>query len=244
MRLGHIVEHIVEEHCNISTDTNPEGWVDTSDIDTTNSTRVNRYNFHATNNMWSALQNVGRNEFYYLYFDKLNALHYIPHPMFGTLPNPVMEFTAAFCSGAPTVQINAAKKVSQVTLKAVDEDGTVYTSKYPDTPADEGRPLELTRIRVGGAAPQARLDVLVRRVYDWETRDYTVEWPAPGWSGFFFELLDRVEVSYTGTSANGVDIDWTQKKFWIHRIQMGPGEGQTGLTRFTLEEEPTITAPP
>jgi len=104
----------------------------------------------------------------------------------------------------------------------------------------------LTRIRVGGgaAACQARLDVLARRVYDWETRDYTVEWPAPGWSGFFFELLDRVELTYTGTSANGVDVDWTQKKFWVHRMQMGPGEGLTGLTRFTLEEEPELSPAP
>jgi len=194
--------------------------------------------------MWSALQNVARNEFYYLYFDKLNALHYIPHPMFGTLPTPVMEFTADFCADRPVVKPRAQKKVSTVMLKAVDEDGTVYTSEYPATPADEGRPKELTRIRVGGAAPQARLDVLVRRVYDWETRDYTVEWPAPGWSGFFFDLLDRVELSYTGTSANGVHLDWYQKKFWIHRIQMAPGPGLTGMTRFLLEEEPTITPPP
>lgn len=245
MRIGHIIEHIIEDHTNISTTTNTEGWVDTSDIDTTNSTRVNRYNVHASNNMWSTLQNISRNEFYYLYFDKLNALHYIPNPMFdAVLPTPVMEFTGAFCAGKPTVRIRAQKKVSQVTLKAVDEDGTVYTSKYPDTPADEGRPKELTRIRVGGAAPQARLNVLVRRVYDWETRDYTVEWPAPGWSGFHFELLDRVQITYTGTSANGVDIDWYQKDFWLHRLQMGPGPGLTGMTRFTLEEEPTLSPAP
>lgn len=245
LRLGHIIEHILEEHSNISITTNPEGWVDTSDIDTTNSTRVNRYNFHATDNAWRALQQVARNEFYYLYFSKDNHVHYIPHPMFdAVLPTPVMEFTGDFCSGKPTVTLHAEKKVSTVMLKATDEDGTVYTSQYPATPAAEGRPRELTRIRVGGAAPQARLDALVRRVYDYETRDYTVLWPAPGWSGFFFELLDRVEVSYTGTSANGVHIDWSQKKFWIHRMQMAPGPAFTGQTMFTLEEEPTVSPAP
>jgi len=219
--------------------------VDTSDIDTTNSTRVNRYNVHQSNNMWSTLQNIARNEFYYIYFDKLNALHYLPHPMFdAVLPTPVMEFTADFCSGRPTVTERAQKKVSTVMLKAVNEDGVVYTSEYPDTPADEGRPKELTRIRVGGAAPQARLDVLVRRVYDWETRDYTVLWPAPGWAGFFFELLDRVQISYTGTSANGVELDWYQKYFWVHKIQMVPGPGLTGRTIFTLEEEPELSPAP
>ena len=245
MRIGHIIEHIIEEHCNISTTTNPEGWVDTSGIDTINSTRVNRYNVHATNNMWPALQQIARNEFYYIYFSRDNALHYIPDPMFDAVPPvPVMEFTGAFCAGKPTVKLRAQKKISTVTLKATDEDGTVYTSVYPSSPADEGHPKSLTRIRVDGAGAQARLDVLVRRVFDWETRDYTVEWPAPGWSGFFFELLDRVELTYTGTSANGVDIDWYQKKFWIHRIQMSPGPGQTGVTRFTLEEEPTISPAP
>lgn len=245
LRLGHIIKHILEEHCNISTTTNPEGWVDTaSDIDITNSTTVNRYNFHATNSGWSALQQVARNEFYYLYFSKDNVVHYIPNPMFAAaLPTPVMEFTGAFCSGRPTVTLRAEKKVSQVTLKATDEDGTVYTSQWPVSPATEGRPKELTRIRVGGAAPQVRLDALALRVYDWETRDYTVQWPAPGWAGFFFELLDRVEVSYTGTSANGVHIDWTSKEFWITRIQMSPGPGLTGRTVFTLEEEPTISVP-
>lgn len=245
MRIGHIIEHIVEEHCNISTTTNPEGWVDTTDIDVTASTRVNRYNVHATNNMWSALQTIARNEFYYIYFSRDNALHYIPHPMFDAVPPvPVMQFTDAFCAGRPTVKLRAQKKVSTVMLKAVSEDGIVYTSEYPATPADEGRPMEMTRIRVGGAAPQARLDALVRRVYDWETRNYTVEWPAPGCSGLFFDLLDRIEVTYTGTSANGVDIDWMNKKFWVHKIHITPGAGLTGMTRFTLEEEPTISPPP
>jgi len=67
-----------------------------------------------------------------------------------------------------------------------------------------------------------------------------VTWPAPGWSGLHFELLDRVWVTYTGTTANGVHIDWYQKPFWIHRIEMRPGKGFGGLTTFTLEEEPTI----
>lgn len=242
LRLGDIIRHILEEHCNIAiTATNTEGWVDTSDIDpTTTSTRVNRYNFHATNNAWRALQQVARNEFYYLYFSKDNHVHYIPHPMFGALPTPVMEFTGAFCSGKPTVTLHAEKKVSTVMLKATDEDGRVFTSQSPTTPATEGRPKELTRIRVGGGVAQARLDALAPRVYAWETRDYTVQWPAPGWSGFFFELLDRVELTYVGTSANGVHLNWTQKPFWIHKIAMSPGPAFTGRTVFTLEEEPTV----
>jgi len=242
MRIGHIIKHIVENHCNISTSTHPEGWVDTSDIDVGPppadpdcSTRVNRYNVRSTNNMWSALQNIARNEFYYIYFDKLNALHYTSHPMFDAVPPAsVMEFTADFCSGRPTVTPNAEKKVSQVVLGATDADGTVYNSQYPAQPSDEGVPKPLTRCRV---STQARLDELAQRQYFWETRDWTVQWPAPGWCGFFFELLDRVKLTYAGTTANGVEIDWTEKYFWVHRIQMNPGPGQTGQTVFTLEEE-------
>lgn len=240
MRLGHIVKHILECHCNISTATNPEGWVDTSDIDVTTSTLVDRYNFHQTNNAWSALQALARNEFYWLYFSKDNAVHYVGHPMFGTLPPPVMEFTADFCSGRPTVNVRAVKNVSQVILKAVTDDGGVLTGTWPVTPADEGQPKEMTRVRCNA---QPRLNTLAMREYDWESRTYTVEWPAPGFSGLLFELMDRVSLTYTGTAANGVHVDWTDKKFWIHRMQMAPGEGFTGQTIFTLEEEPTISAP-
>jgi len=242
MRIGHIVEHILEHHCNISTATNPEGWADTSDIDTTNSSRVNRLNVHQTNNMWAALQELARFEFYYIYFSRDNAVHYIPHPMFGTLPASVMEFTGDFCVGRPTVQIHADKKVSQVKLWATDEDGAIYTSTWPASPSGEGFPLEMRKVRVGGAAPQTRLNALVRRVYDWHNRDYTVQWTAPGLSGLFFELLDRVGVTYDGpVEPAGVHVSWSDKKFWVHRVQAVPNPGHMGQTVFTLEEEPTIS---
>jgi len=247
MRLGHIVEHILERHCNISIWTNPEGWVDTSDIDTTNSTRVNRYNWHATDNAWSALQNLARNEFYYLWFSPDNAIHYQPHPMFGAvLPDPVMDFTGDFCSGRPTVTQRSVKQVSQLTLNAIDEDGNPYTAEWPVSPADEGKPSSRTQVRVGGgaAAAQARLDALVRREFDWLNRDYTVQWPVSGLAGLFFRLLDRVTLTYAGTLANGVHFNWEQKPFWIHKMVMTPGPAYTGQTVFTLEEEPELSAAP
>ncbi len=246
MRIGHIIKHILEYHCNISSTVHAEGWVDTTDIDITTSSRINRLNFHATDNMWSALQELARFEFYHLYFSKDNAVHYIPHPMFDAVPpTEVMEFTADFCVGRPIVTENASKKVSQVTLWATDEDGRIYNSAWPASPSDEGTPLEMRKVRVGGAAPQARLDALVRRVYDWHNRDYTVQWTAPGLCGLLFDLLDRVGVTYDGpTEPAGVHINWSDKKFWVHRIHMLPREGFTGQTTFLLEEEPTISSPP
>jgi hypothetical protein len=248
MRLGHIVKHILEYHCNISSTVHPEGWVDTSDIDIINSTRLNRLNFHATDNMWAALQELARFEFYYLYFSKDNAVHYIPHPMFDVAPPAaVMEFTGDFCVGRPTVQINAQKKVSQVVLWATDEDGRIYTSTYPVSPSDEGTPLEMRKVRVGGGAgaAQARLDLLVRRAYDWHNRDYTVTWTVPGLAGFLFELMDRVALTYDGpTEPAGVHVNWNDKKFWIHQIRMRPELGFAGQTAFLLEEEPTISPAP
>lgn len=246
MRIGHIVKHILEYHTNISTTTNPEGWVDTSDIDITNSTRVNRLNVHQTNNIWAALQELARFEFYYIYFSKDNAVHYVPHPMFSAvLPTSVMEFTGDFCVGRPTVEVRADKKVSQVKLWATNEEGTIYTSTWPASPSDEGFPLEMRKVRIGGAAPQARLDALARRIYDWHNRDYTVQWTAPGLAGLLFELLDRVSLTYNGpTEPAGVHVDWSDKKFWVHRIQASPTMGFAGQTTFTLEEEPTLSAPP
>ncbi len=52
-----------------------------------------------------------------------------------------------------------------------------------------------------------------------------------------FEIADRVQVTYTGTSANGVHIDWTDKKFWIHDIKVYPDDAFGGKSVFKLEAE-------
>ena len=60
---------------------------------------------------------------------------------------------------------------------------------------------------------------------------------AAGLVGLMFELWDRVQITYTGTTQNGVHIDWTAKKFWIRDITVTPDSPFTGLSTFTLEAE-------
>ncbi len=93
---------------------------------------------------------------------------------------------------------------------------------------------ELDRIRCND---QSTLDEWARRHYYFENRPYTVRWTAPGLCGLLFEILDRVQITYTGTAANGVDVDWTEEKFWIHEITVTPDAGHGGRSEFLLEAE-------
>jgi len=68
-------------------------------------------------------------------------------------------------------------------------------------------------------------------------REHTVRWTAPGLCGLLFEILDRVSITYTGTSANGVHLDWMEKKFWIQEIDVTPDDQFGGTSTFLLEEE-------
>lgn len=84
---------------------------------------------------------------------------------------------------------------------------------------------------------QGTLNEWAERLWKYECRPYTVRWTAPGLCGLLFEIMDRVQITYTGTSANGVHIDWTNRKFWISEITVVPEEGFTGTSTFILEAE-------
>ncbi len=98
------------------------------------------------------------------------------------------------------------------------------------------RTVELSYIRCND---QSTLNEWAERRWKYENRPYTVKWTAPGFCGLLFEILDRVQITYTGTTANGVHIDWTEQKFWISEITVTPSEGFTGTSTFILEAENT-----
>lgn len=230
---------------------NPHGWIDLSGVtvepfadpgNLDGTMRVNRYNIRETNNLWETIRQIARNEFFVAYFNKENTLYYTRHPMYSaSLPDPVMTFDESFVIGKPVVHIRHNADVSdvgsvrQVMLHAVQDDGSTIHSEYPDSPTHVyGKTEEITYIRCND---QDTLDEWARVKYLFENRDVTVRWTAPGVCGLLFDLLDRVQITYTGTDANGVHIDWTEKKFWIHRIEVRPSPGFTGTTTFTLEAE-------
>lgn len=230
---------------------NPHGWITLDGVTTEpfdavarpeGSMRVDRYNVKESNNLWETIRQIAKNEFFVAYFDKENTFWYCRHPMYSSsLPTAVMEFDEDFCVGKPVVyerlnsEISEVGVLRQVILHAVTDDGDTMHSKYPSSSTHVyGNTLEVTYIRCND---QNTLDEWARTLYLFENRDFTVRWTAPGVCGMLFELLDRVEVTYAGTSANGVHVNWNQKKFWIHEITVTPGDGFSGKTTFTLEAE-------
>lgn len=230
---------------------NPHGWItldyvtmapfaDPGNLE--GSMRVNDYIVRETDNLWSTIQQIAKNEFFIAYFDKENNFHYQRHPMFAnSVPSPVMEFDSSFILAKPVVYVHHMDTVSevgsvrQVKLHAVKDDGSTLHADYPTSPTHVyGNVLEISYLRCNS---QNTLDHWAEIQYLYENRDYTVRCEAAGLCGLLFEIGDRVEVTYTGTSANGVHVDWSQKKFWIHDISVMPSAGLSGRTRFLLEAE-------
>ena len=223
---------------------NPGGWINIDNVETTPWTagnpdgtmRVDRYIVRETTNLWSRLQEIAKNEFFVIYFDKNDNCYYTRHPMYkAVIPLPVMTFDKDFVIGPPVVDVRDENTVRQVKLHAVQDDGSTIHSNYPVIPTYVyGNVADITYIRCND---QLTLNDWAETYYHFENRPYTVRWTAPGLSGLMFEILDRVQITYSGTSANGVHIDWTNEKFWIHEINVIPGEGFGGTTEFILEAE-------
>jgi len=251
MRMGKLVKHILGyyDQCNdldsphwiahtnfVRHAENSHGWISLDNVDTVNSCKVSRYIVRETNNLWSRLREIARNEFYELVFDKTDTLFYQPHPMYGVaLPTPVMTFDESFAITPPQVQYRDVDAIRRVKLHAVTDEGDTMHSKYPDGPTVYyGNVLDISRIRCN---VQASLDLWAERKYKFENRGHTVRWTAPGLCGLLFEILDRVQITYSGTDANGVHIDWDEKKFWIHDVIVTPDPAHGGRSVFILEEE-------
>jgi len=263
MTTGRIVEHILGyyDDCGPPPDTNPDwvahtnlvyhptenphGWITLDHVETRpfdedtypdGSMRVDRYIVRETDNLWSRLREIARNEFFEIYFDKTNTLYYTKHPMYrSTIPSPVMTFDEDFSLVPPIVESRAANRVRQVKLHAVTDEGNTLHAEIPASPTHVyGRVLDISRIRCNS---QETLTTWARRRYYFENRDWTVRWRAPGLCGLLFDILDRVQITYSGTAENGVHIDWNQEKFWIHEINVTPDDHFGGSTEFLLEHE-------
>lgn len=253
MNLGKLVTHILGyrddchdvdaadawvAHTNMVYDAvhNPHGWIHLTNVDIVSSATTERYIVRETDNLWSRLREIARNEFYEILFDKTDTLWYQQHPMYlAVLPAPVMTFDEDFCIVPPVVTVRDIDVLRQVRLHAVTDDGDTLHADYPVFPTHTyGNVLDISRIRCNVLAS---LRLWAERKFKFENREFTVRWTAPGLCGLLFEILDRVQITYTGTDANGVHIDWNEKKFWIHDITVTPEPGFSGRSVFTLEAE-------
>lgn len=224
---------------------NPDGWIRLTNVVTeawaadnpNGSMRVNKYIVEETNNMWATLQQIARNEFFIIGFDKSDTVYYHRHPMFAeTLKDVKATFDASVIIDAPVVQYRDVLDVSQVRLHAVTDEGNTLHSSYPAADAVTGtrRRMDISYIRCNN---QSTLDDWAKYRYYYETRQFEVTITLPGLCGLLFDLLDRVAITYTGTDANGVHIDWKKKKFWIHDITITPDNTGSGKTELVLHEE-------
>jgi hypothetical protein len=232
--LGQIVKHIVEEHTNIST-TTPGGWVDTSGIDVVNSTSIEVYTVQPSNSIWQTIADIAANEFYVRYFTKTDRLIYEPHPQFRSVPRPVtVSLNSTHLVTEPSISFRNEIKTDQVQLYALTDSGAILTSFYPLHVGTEGRRERLATIRCNS---QGRLNLLAQRMYFFLNREIDASVTLVGAWAAFLELYDRIAITYTGTTRNGVTVSWTSKKFYISNIRTSKVGDFNYTTELQLTEE-------
>lgn len=213
---------------NFTTPTWDEGFV-LLDIDLTNSSSVDEYDLRE-GNLWAKFEELAGNDNYYVFFDKRNKLHFIPHRMFGTLPTVVVTLTSDLLIEPLSFERRDPAAVGQVKVNAFTPAGTQISGKYPAAPA--AGPIQ----ELGGyyATNSSSLSGIAERIYKFDSRDYTVTAQIGNAIGLKLELMDRVAITYS-SAADG--ISWSSKKFWIHEIGVDILENFTAKTTLTLEAE-------
>lgn len=247
LNLGIIVKHIIEQHTNVSStafvqnsdgtfSTDPVGgWVDTSDINVTNSTTVDVYTVRQTNSLWRAIQDIAENEFYVAKMTRHDEFSYQPNPMFDTvLPSFTIELNSNYLVAQPEVTFRNDVQIDQVLLMALTDEGEILQAQYPATVASTGRRMQLTNLRCNS---QSRLDLLAQRKYFFETRPFDLRLSIAGPWGLEMELLDRISLTYTGTSRNGIELSFINEPFWTQaiRVQRVPNFG--AITELEVSQE-------
>lgn len=234
LTLGAIVRHIVNQHTNISIQT-AGGWVDTTGIDVAGSTSVDVYTVRQSNSIWSTIQDIASNEFYVRYFTKKDRLIYERHPQFkATLPTPTLSINQDMLIESPTVNFRNDLKTDQVQLYSLTDKGLILKAFYPTTVGTELRRQKFSNLRCNS---QARLNLLAQRALGYLNRSMNATLSLAGAWAAYLELYDRVQVTYSGTSRNGVTLAWVNKKFWINSIRMNRVGNYGATTELELEEE-------
>ena len=233
MTYAHIVEHIVGlpgeyGHCNLVQGVWPEGFM-TLNIDQGNSVLPGEHEVKQ-GNFWSRLQEIAGIEFYLLYVDKMNTLHCVRHPMFGTLPTPVLTITDGLLLEPLRITPRNTEQVGQVRLQGSTPGGSQISGKYPNEPT-AGPVWQRSGFK---ASSSTLMNTVAERSYKYENRDVSVTARLPGAIGLMLELMDRVSLTYTST-ADGVN--WTAKKFWVEQIRVDIMADFTAITTLQLEAE-------
>jgi hypothetical protein len=237
MTLADIVSHIVGQageygHCNLVKDCWPEGII-TTDIDFINSTEIDSYEVKQ-GNFWQRLQEIAEIDFYYMWFSKANIFNFKPHPMFDvTLPNPVFELDDEWLAEPLEIETRNTEQVGQIKLSGTTPAGLQITGRYPTDP--EPGPI-IERSNYLGTA-DTLMDIIAGRMYEFENRSHTVTAQIGNGVGLLIDLMDRISITYAST----VDgIDWSEKMFWVHKINVDITANFTAKTTLKLEAENSL----
>lgn len=233
MSYADILQHILGVsgeygHCNLVKGVWPEGFLDLN-IDTTNSVEPYSHELRE-GNFWSRLVEMANIELYLLFVDKLNTLHCIPHPMYGTLPTAVLDIDDDLLLEPLTITPRNTETIGQIKLQGSTPAGLPISGQYPADPT--AGPVVFRR--GFKASADTLMDTVAERMYKYENRDVSVEATLPGAIGLMLELMDRVTITYS-SSADG--ISWSTKAFWIEGISVTLHDFFNATTKLRLEAE-------
>lgn len=247
LRLATMIQHIIEQHTNVSSTAFIQnsngtfsavpvgGWVDTSGIDTANSSTVGVYTVKQNNSLWEAMKAIAANEFYVIYMDKYDNFIVEQHPQFkAVLPAVTVDLDSDIIINKPEVLYRDRIQVDQVRLAALTDEGEILRAEFPANVSSQGRRKNIFNLRCNS---QARLNTLAERAYLFENREFTLRIEIPSAWGTRLELYDRISVTYVGTARNGVTLNFAATKFWIDGIRVQRISNFSAITEVILEQE-------
>jgi hypothetical protein len=261
-RFSTIIKHILEKHCNVIYDADgsngsPDGVVTGMDLDLTDSTLFDtvgdRFIVGHSENIWSTLQKIGGGEegggeFYRIWCDRRNVIHYQPAPPFIS-PKPTAKgtLTKEHIRGNVQVRFNntgPGQRIGQVQMVAGINPTTIFESKFPGSPAG-GRVLKKTSGVWAGS--QGRADLLAERLWRWVSRPYTINLEvdpglvAFGDDGLGLDIGDRVLLTYAGpvedaATGAGVHLDLEAQSMFVYNVSVNFDLARRSATaNLTLE---------
>jgi hypothetical protein len=234
---AHMINHQLQKHVNVILDAtgaagSPDGIITDTDIDTANSTLINRYTVSKSGNAWRTLQQIAAGEFYNIWVDRHNKIWYGPRPSFAPAP-PASKGLLTTSHMRGTLQVKywnsrPGQRIGQVSITTIKDSTTVFKSTYPVEPADG----KILPSKDGfWAASQANSDTLAERLYRWLTRAYTLTVEVdPGLAmfgddGVGLDLGDRLTFNYDGPAEDadtgaGVHLLAAAQPMYVYGMQI------------------------
>lgn len=258
-----IIQHILKKHCNAIFDPTsangaPDGIITTLNFNSAStefSTVGDHFIVGHSENMWTTLQNIGGGEegggeFYRIWCDRRNTIHYQPAPPFIS-PQAAAKgtLTKEHIRGVVQVRFHNSQpgqRVGQVKLVAGINPSTIFKAKYPASP---GRGKIVRKDSGVWAEDQTRANLLANRLYKWLTRSWTITLEVDpglvlyGDNGRGVDLGDRLLITYAGPTEDadtgaGVHLNLSAQSVFVYGVNVAfDAAGGAAQAFLTLEHD-------